>query len=159
MNQSSTPPSGSPIRIDAGGVAVSTGGLDVRMVATGLLILMALLFIGTTPFIADMPWLAFVRAFAEAGLVGGLADCQAADLVVQPERPGTAHRRHVEDVVRLPVFVDAAFLDPRGDQRLGRTGAQAPLRQDISGPDPGRQRRSAQPLTRCRPAGAGIPRR
>ena len=45
-----------------------------RRIATGLLILMAVVFVAAKRFEAFYPWLALVRAFAEAAMVGALAD-------------------------------------------------------------------------------------
>src|SRR5437899_10714451 len=42
--------------------------------ATGLLALAAVVFAGASVFEAQYPWLGYVRATAEASLVGGLAD-------------------------------------------------------------------------------------
>lgn len=46
----------------------------MRIVATGLLILMLLAFVLCWRFEATFPWLAYPRAFAEAGMVGACAD-------------------------------------------------------------------------------------
>lgn len=46
----------------------------MRRLATGLLALMAVLFIVSTVFEARFPYLSFVTAFAEAAMVGALAD-------------------------------------------------------------------------------------
>jgi uncharacterized membrane-anchored protein YjiN (DUF445 family) len=45
-----------------------------RRLATGLLVLMAVLFVAARLGQARYPWLSFVTAFAEAAMVGGLAD-------------------------------------------------------------------------------------
>lgn len=46
----------------------------MRRIATGLLVLMALVFVGTRLLQPRYPWLSFVGAFAEAAMVGALAD-------------------------------------------------------------------------------------
>jgi len=46
----------------------------MRAVATGLLALMALVFVATSLLLDRAPWLAYVRAFAEAAVVGACAD-------------------------------------------------------------------------------------
>lgn len=46
----------------------------MRAVATGLLIAMAALFVATTWWLPTSPWTDAARAFAEAALIGGLAD-------------------------------------------------------------------------------------
>ena len=46
----------------------------MRRIATGLLGLMAAMFIFSGAFMGRWPWLAYARAFAEAGMVGACAD-------------------------------------------------------------------------------------
>ncbi len=46
----------------------------MKLRATGLLILMGLIFIVARMFEAEHPWLGYVRATAEASMVGGIAD-------------------------------------------------------------------------------------
>jgi uncharacterized membrane-anchored protein YjiN (DUF445 family) len=46
----------------------------MRLLATLLLVLMAAIFIVTTAIKLDWPWIPYVRAFAEAGMVGACAD-------------------------------------------------------------------------------------
>jgi uncharacterized membrane-anchored protein YjiN (DUF445 family) len=46
----------------------------MRIVATGLLVAMAMLFAATRWWLPPSPWVGAVRAFAEAALIGGLAD-------------------------------------------------------------------------------------
>jgi uncharacterized membrane-anchored protein YjiN (DUF445 family) len=46
----------------------------MKAAATGLLVLMAMIFIVARQFEHDYPWLGYVKAFAEAAMVGGLAD-------------------------------------------------------------------------------------
>src|SRR5215213_4964446 len=50
------------------------GAAGMKAAATGLLIVMAALFAVTRALEHRYPWLAFVKAFAEAAMVGGLAD-------------------------------------------------------------------------------------
>ena len=50
------------------------GAQGMKVVATGLLVAMAGLFIVTRLLEPRYPWLGFVKAFAEAAMVGGLAD-------------------------------------------------------------------------------------
>jgi uncharacterized membrane-anchored protein YjiN (DUF445 family) len=47
---------------------------DMRLAATGLLVAMAALYLVTGFWVSAMPWLAYVRAFAEAATVGACAD-------------------------------------------------------------------------------------
>jgi len=46
----------------------------MRTIATLLLVLMTLVFVATTMAKVDWPWLPYLRAFAEAGMVGACAD-------------------------------------------------------------------------------------
>jgi len=46
----------------------------MRLVATLLLVLMTLVFVATTAVQLDWPWIPYLRAFAEAGMVGACAD-------------------------------------------------------------------------------------
>ena len=46
----------------------------MRTIATLLLVVMTAIFVATTMIKYDWPWLPYVRAFAEAGMVGACAD-------------------------------------------------------------------------------------
>jgi len=48
--------------------------LRIKLIATGLLPVMALLFVVSAHYKTQLPALAWLEAFAEAALVGGLAD-------------------------------------------------------------------------------------
>ena len=50
------------------------GAAGMKAAATGLLVLMAGVFIVSRQYEAAYPWLGYVKAFAEAAMVGGLAD-------------------------------------------------------------------------------------
>ena len=50
------------------------GAAPMKAAATGLLVVMAAIFIVTRLLEPQYPWLGWVKAFAEAGMVGGLAD-------------------------------------------------------------------------------------
>ena len=50
------------------------GAAGMKAAATGLLVLMAIVFIVTRQFEPQYPWVGYVKAFAEAAMVGGLAD-------------------------------------------------------------------------------------
>ena len=54
--------------------AAQPGAAGMKAAATGLLVVMAVVFIAARQFEPTYPWLAWVKAFAEAGMVGGLAD-------------------------------------------------------------------------------------
>ena len=53
---------------------VQPGTAGMKLAATGLLVVMAAIFIAARAFEPSYPWLTWVKAFAEAGMVGGLAD-------------------------------------------------------------------------------------
>ena len=50
------------------------GAQGMKAAATGLLVVMAAVFVVARAFEAAYPWLSYVKAFAEAAMVGGLAD-------------------------------------------------------------------------------------
>src|SRR5436190_7817544 len=50
------------------------GAQGMKVVATGLLVVMAVVFVAARAFEARNPWMSYVKAFAEAAMVGGLAD-------------------------------------------------------------------------------------
>ncbi|HEU5482052.1 MAG TPA: DUF445 domain-containing protein [Sphingomicrobium sp.] len=50
------------------------GARGMKLAATGLLLVMAALFLASRAFEPAYPWLSWVKAFAEAAMVGGLAD-------------------------------------------------------------------------------------
>jgi uncharacterized membrane-anchored protein YjiN (DUF445 family) len=82
------------------------GARGMKVAATGLLVLMALVFVVTRAFEERYPALAFVKAFAEAAMVGGLADWFAV----------TALFRHP---LGLPIPHTAII--PRNKDRIGDT--------------------------------------
>ncbi len=53
---------------------VQPGTAGMKAAATGLLLIMAAVFIAARQFETAYPWLGYVKAFAEAAMVGGLAD-------------------------------------------------------------------------------------
>jgi uncharacterized membrane-anchored protein YjiN (DUF445 family) len=91
------------------GVAVPTGGLNIRVVATGMLVVMALLFLGARYFQHVHPAVGLVRAFAEAAMVGGLADWFAV----------TALFRHP-----MGIPIPHTAIVPRNKNRIGDTLAR-----------------------------------
>ncbi|MEO6580124.1 MAG: DUF445 domain-containing protein [Sphingomicrobium sp.] len=50
------------------------GTRGMKLAATGLLVVMAAVFVAARLFEPNYPWLQWIKAFAEAGMVGGLAD-------------------------------------------------------------------------------------
>jgi uncharacterized membrane-anchored protein YjiN (DUF445 family) len=90
----------------------------LRLIATGLLVLMAAILIGSVLWQARFPWLAWVEAFAEAGLVGGLADWFAVTALFRRPLglpfPHTAIIPRNKDRIgaELGSFVERNFLTP-----------------------------------------------
>ena len=80
------------------------GAQGMKVVATGLLIVMAVVFAAARALEPQYPWLAFVKAFAEAAMVGGLADWFAV----------TALFRHP-----LGVPIPHTAIIPRNKDRIG----------------------------------------
>ena len=78
----------------------------MRVVATSLLVVMAAVFVATTLLAGRWPWLLYVRAFAEASMVGGLADWFAV----------TALFRHP-----LGIPIPHTAIIPRNKDRIGDT--------------------------------------
>ena len=111
MTDSMSPPDhDDPLRAAMGrGVALPTGGLNIRVVATGLLVVMAIIFVSAKYYQDVHPLIGFIRAFAEAAMVGGLADWFAV----------TALFRHP---MGLPIPHTA--IVPRNKNRIGDTLAR-----------------------------------
>ena len=86
--------------------AAPAGLVRMRLVATGLLVVMAAAYMLTRPLVADANGWGFVNAFAEAAMVGGLADWFAV----------TALFRHP---LGLPIPHTA--IVPRNKERIGDT--------------------------------------
>ena len=82
------------------------GLVRMRLVATGLLLLMAALYLAARPLADRYPAAGFLRAFAEAAMVGGLADWFAV----------TALFRHP-----LGVPIPHTAIIPRNKDRIGDT--------------------------------------
>jgi uncharacterized membrane-anchored protein YjiN (DUF445 family) len=85
---------------------VQPGAAGMKIAATGLLVMMAAVFAVTRALEPRYPWLSFVKAFAEAAMVGGLADWFAV----------TALFRHP---LGLPIPHTAII--PRNKDRIGET--------------------------------------
>lgn len=91
------------------GVAIAARPSNIRIVATGMLVVMAIVFVGAKTYQDVHPAIGFVRAFAEAAMVGGLADWFAV----------TALFRHP---MGLPIPHTA--IVPRNKNRIGDTLAR-----------------------------------
>ena len=91
---------------------------QMRLFATGLLAAMALLVVATSLTVGRWPWLAYVRAFAEAAMVGACADWFA--VVALFRRPlglpiphtGIVPRNKARIGEALGRFVASNFLSP-----------------------------------------------
>jgi uncharacterized membrane-anchored protein YjiN (DUF445 family) len=109
----------SPIRIDRGGISLANGGRDIRMIATGLLVLMAAVFVASTRYQYVHPAIGYIRAFAEAAMVGGLADWFAVTALFRHPLglpiPHTAIVPRNKDRIgdMLALFIRQNFLVPR----------------------------------------------
>ncbi|HEV8407988.1 MAG TPA: DUF445 domain-containing protein [Sphingomicrobium sp.] len=85
------------------------GAQGMKVVATGLLILMAVVFMAARALQPQYPWIVYVKSFAEAAMVGGLADWFAV----------TALFRHP---LGLPIPHTAII--PRNKDRIGEALAR-----------------------------------
>src|SRR6476646_9599125 len=85
------------------------GAQGMKVVATGLLVVMAAVFAVTRYYEPQYPWLSYVKSFSEAAMVGGLADWFA----------GTALFRHP---LGLPIPHPAII--PRNKDRIGEALAR-----------------------------------
>ena len=108
--------------------------LRIKIIATGLLPIMATLFAVSAILKSRYPWLAWLEAFAEASLVGGLADWFA--VVALFRHPGGIPLPHTAIIPRnkarigtqLGVFVEQNFLTP---ENITAKLAQADLAETV----------------------------
>src|SRR5687767_12457054 len=90
----------------------------MRRLATGLLVLASVIFVIAHMLEDTYPWLAFVRATAEAGMIGGLADWFAVTALFRHPLgipiPHTAIVKKQKDRIgqTLGNFVQGNFLNP-----------------------------------------------
>src|SRR3954467_4089772 len=85
------------------------GAQGMKAVATGLLVVMAAVFAAARALEPRYPWLSYVKAFAEAAMVGGLADWLAVTALFRhPLRPPTT----------------ATAIIPRNKDRIGEALAR-----------------------------------
>jgi uncharacterized membrane-anchored protein YjiN (DUF445 family) len=104
--------------IDAGASPKRARLRQMKTIATGLLGVMAVVFVIASRLQPAHPWLAWVQAFSEAALIGGLADWFA--VVALFRHPGgvplphTAIVPHNKDRIgtQLGIFVEQNFLTP-----------------------------------------------
>ena len=94
------------------------GARGMKLAATGLLVAMAAVFLAARAFESRYPWLSFVKAFAEAAMVGGLADWFAVTALFRHPLglpiPHTAIIPHNKDRIgeALATFIKENFLIP-----------------------------------------------
>jgi uncharacterized membrane-anchored protein YjiN (DUF445 family) len=90
-----------------------------RTLATSLLILMLAIFIATSVGMKHWPWLAYLRAFSEAGMIGACADWFAVVALFRHPLgipiPHTAIVAHSKERIGVAIgrFVANNFLSPR----------------------------------------------
>ena len=119
------------------------GAQGMKVVATGLLVLMAAVFAAARAFELQYPWLAYVKSFAEAAMVGGLADWFAVTALFRHPLglpiPHTAIIPRNKDRIgeALANFIRENFLIPsvvaRRMQRLDVAGAAGRFLQTPAG--------------------------
>ncbi len=91
----------------------------MRVIATMLLVVMTAIFIATSLAQARWPWLAYVRAFAEAGMVGACADWFAVvalfrhPLGIPIPHTGIVPRNKARIAGALGRFITNNFLTPK----------------------------------------------
>ena len=112
-----------------------------RTLATLLLVLMLVIFIATSIEMKQWPWLAYVRAFAEAGMIGACADWFAVVALFRHPLgipiPHTAIVASSKERIGIAIgrFTANNFLSPRSARRtharrrhFGLGGALDPAR-------------------------------
>jgi uncharacterized membrane-anchored protein YjiN (DUF445 family) len=115
----------------------------MRAIALSLLVLMTGIFIATSFARARWPWLAYLRAFAEAGMIGACAAVVA--LFRRPfglPIPHTGIVPNNKDRIGIALgrFITNNFLNPRvADEQLARVDIVGWLTRWIKNPDNSRQ--------------------
>jgi uncharacterized membrane-anchored protein YjiN (DUF445 family) len=119
------------------------GAQGMKVVATGLLVVMAAVFAASRALQSQYPWLAYVKSFAEAAMVGGLADWFAVTALFRHPLglpiPHTAIIPRNKDRIgeALANFLKENFLIPsvvaRRMQRLDVAGAAGRFLQTPAG--------------------------
>jgi uncharacterized membrane-anchored protein YjiN (DUF445 family) len=119
------------------------GAQGMKVVATGLLVVMAAVFVAARALQPQYPWLGYVKAFAEAAMVGGLADWFAVTALFRHPLglpiPHTAIIPRNKDRIgeALATFLKENFLIPsvvaRRMQRLDVAGAAGRFLQTPAG--------------------------
>ena len=99
--------------------AAQPGAANMKLVATGLLVVMAGIYAATRTYEPLYPWLGWIKAFAEAAMVGGLADWFAVTALFRHPLgipiPHTAIIPKNKDRIgdALANFIKTNFLIPR----------------------------------------------
>jgi uncharacterized membrane-anchored protein YjiN (DUF445 family) len=137
MNRAASPPALSRFN------PVQPGARGMKIMATGLLVLMAAVFFAARALQPAYPWLAYVKSFAEAAMVGGLADWFAVTALFRHPLglpiPHTAIIPRNKDRIgeALANFIKENFLIPavvaRRMQRLDVAGATGRFLQTPAG--------------------------
>lgn len=129
-----------------GGIAVDRAR-RMRIVATCLLLAMAVVYVVTRRFEGLHPALGFVRAFAEAAMVGGLADWFAVTALFRHPLglpiPHTAIIPENKDRIAdtMAAFLQANFLTPQVvARRMGAVNAAAAVGAFLADPRTGESR-------------------
>ena len=122
---------------------VQPGAQGMKVVATGLLVLMAAVFAVSRSLEPSYPWLGYMKSFAEAAMVGGLADWFAVTALFRHPLglpiPHTAIIPRNKDRIgeALASFIQENFLIPavvaRRMQRLDVAGAAGRFLQTPAG--------------------------
>ena len=118
----------------------------MRTIALLLLVLMAVIFVATTAATVDWPWLPYVRAFAEAGMVGACADWFAVvalfrhPLGIPIPHTGIVPNNKDRIGAALGRFIANNFLTPKvAHEQLLRVNAVGFLSRWINDPDNSKQ--------------------
>ena len=134
---------------------VQNGAARMRAVATGLLVLMAVVYLMARSFQDVHPALGFVRAFAEAAMVGGLADWFAVTALFRHPLglpiPHTAIIPRNKDRIgdTLALFLKDNFLTPSVvARRMRRVDISAAMGRFLENPDAGGEGRIRQGASR-----------
>src|SRR6478752_5412788 len=124
------------------------GAQGMKVVATGLLVVMAAVFFATRAFEHQYPALSYLKAFAEAAMVGGLADWFAVTALFRHPLglpiPHTAIIPRNKDRIgdTLASFQRANFLTPQVvARRMGRIDVAGAVGHFLQTPSPDEQSR------------------